>query len=876
MTNLFSNSDLKTNIPNRGTAALQSAAVDSPSATQSTSPTSIMTEKTNTNTNINDEKIVITVDGINVEAILNQIVRKNNEDQDIINIKAFSELTEEQKQAVLKYLYAKNQYEFGDQGNKKQWSDLKPDEQIAKLEATKLPAIANKFFPSELLKDIIGANRLGVELNDKATTIRSIKESYGDYLIDNYLSSNDDKKYIDAELPDEDKYMVYDGEYITKLLCAGVGKKYEKYFAEHPDEQNITINVNGKEVNINRSNIYSENPILDAQTQRDYMTHLGHTSLDYAIKAKENRLDKGYYKPGEEQKLDLEIKILEGYSKTEINDSDITPINDILTEEQLGKWNSLADGTMKERLELLKDITSTLREKFKDNPEQFAKAIRDVSCQLDNNKKSEVGYLFAKQVLCNPDNSKEVFEALAKYCYHEAKFSLDDIAAAYKLTPQRTQTVTDMVVGNGEIGEISNTISNSEAVNALDASVRRAKEEGTITEQTEIDYVSMQSQNKYISSEDRSLVGTTTREKLGEKANNYATEHAYEIQPPELAVQEYQKYLDSEETKWAASNTDAAIKAKVPSKFDKEYQTEVYNITDSAIDNNFQGKDAESRHTELIDIIQYCDKDNQQSMYENAMQSSNEAVAQYAQKAYETRYVSATNNTTTQNQTQATSTSNYQTNPISYQTQETKPQTATVSVNNTVSSAQTSKEAIEQLNLQQEADQQKLIEIISKDNTVISKLDPQAKKAVLEVYCKRLDGAQIFALFKKNPSLYSYLLKFSGEKLNLYKDQMFKILSNGSVVNMEKLAKELGIDLIKFAKQNKEFAAKVAITTKNVDFANSIIRNAAFYGLQMGSSEYFDLVRLIQKKNENLKQGEFPVYNERKAEDVISKFTFKA
>jgi tRNA nucleotidyltransferase/poly(A) polymerase len=124
--------------------------------------------------------------------------------------------------------------------------------------------------------------------------------------------------------------------------------------------------------------------------------------------------------------------------------------------------------------------------------------------------------------------------------------------------------------------------------------------------------------------------------------------------------------------------------------------------------------------------------------------------------------------------------------------------------------------------------------------------------------------------------LYSELLKYSGEKLNIYKEEMFKLLFHKSAGNMEKLAKELGINLTTFAKHNREYATEVTIATKNKDFADEILRNKAFYGLQMGSSEYFELQALVTQRNKDLTMNEAPIHSDREIEEIPPRYLFKA
>lgn len=308
------------------------------------------------------------------------------------------------------------------------------------------------------------------------------------------------------------------------------------------------------------------------------------------------------------------------------------------------------------------------------------------------------------------------------------------------------------------------------------------------------------------------------------------------------------------------------IDAEVAAETETLGKDEVFQYLQAAAGDTKQLKyflDSVHSRSDAEDIIR--DINSWASSNENLSSEAKQIYSEYAANTLTgTSTKSSANNTadSTGNDTRVMS-SNQQVNPIS-------------SEKTSASSFQTSEQAIEQLNLNIESDKQKLVEIVQHDSSVLNRLDPKSKHAVLEVYCKRLDGAEIFELFMKNTSLYSELLNLAGEKLYKYKYGMLIKLLEESPNSLLKFAKELGIDLYTFAKHNKEYASKIAIATRNTSLADSILKNVAFYGLQKGSSDYFALIQLLQKENQNKTEGERPIYANHTTIDDSAKFLFNA
>ncbi len=131
---------------------------------------------------------------------------------------------------------------------------------------------------------------------------------------------------------------------------------------------------------------------------------------------------------------------------------------------------------------------------------------------------------------------------------------------------------------------------------------------------------------------------------------------------------------------------------------------------------------------------------------------------------------------------------------------------------------------------------------------VLNQLSNTDKEKVIDKFCQNASAQQILKLIQNNPSLYSEILKSSGSKLNIFSEQIFKILiSNGE--DMVKIAKDLNINLFEFAETNKEFATKIALKTQNESFARKMLKDSVFYGILPGAKDYNDLCQLASQKN---------------------------
>ena len=158
---------------------------------------------------------------------------------------------------------------------------------------------------------------------------------------------------------------------------------------------------------------------------------------------------------------------------------------------------------------------------------------------------------------------------------------------------------------------------------------------------------------------------------------------------------------------------------------------------------------------------------------------------------------------------------------------------------------------------------QKFVEIVDKYNVQFSNYLaglPQGQRTkMIELYCKNASPAKIFTFLKDNLSFYQTILNSAGTKLNMYKDDIFKLLK-GKESNTVALATELGIDIMEYAKTNKEEAPDLAIVTKNTELARNILLNPGFYNYQPGSSVHQKLLELASspkhnKKSDNSEMG---------------------
>ncbi len=142
---------------------------------------------------------------------------------------------------------------------------------------------------------------------------------------------------------------------------------------------------------------------------------------------------------------------------------------------------------------------------------------------------------------------------------------------------------------------------------------------------------------------------------------------------------------------------------------------------------------------------------------------------------------------------------------------------------------------------------QKFVEIVDKYNIQFSNylagLSQGERTKMIELYCKNASPAKIFTFLKDNLSFYQTILNSAGTKLNMYKDDIFKLLK-GKESNTVALAAELGIDIMEYAKTNKEEAPELAISTKNSELARNILLNPGFYNYQPGSSVHQKLLEL--------------------------------
>ena len=172
-------------------------------------------------------------------------------------------------------------------------------------------------------------------------------------------------------------------------------------------------------------------------------------------------------------------------------------------------------------------------------------------------------------------------------------------------------------------------------------------------------------------------------------------------------------------------------------------------------------------------------------------------------------------------------------------------------------------EELKKIDLNSAEAAQKFVEIVDKYNVQFSNylagLSQGQRTKMIELYCKNASPAKIFTFLKDNLSFYQTILNSAGTKLNMYKDDIFKLLK-GKESNTVALATELGIDIMEYAKTNKEEAPDLAIVTKNSELARNILLNPGFYNYQPGSSVHQKLLELASnpkhnKKSDNSEMG---------------------
>ena len=172
-------------------------------------------------------------------------------------------------------------------------------------------------------------------------------------------------------------------------------------------------------------------------------------------------------------------------------------------------------------------------------------------------------------------------------------------------------------------------------------------------------------------------------------------------------------------------------------------------------------------------------------------------------------------------------------------------------------------EELKKIDLNSAEAAQKFVEIVDKYNVQFSNylagLSQGQRTKMIELYCKNASPAKIFTFLKDNLSFYQTILNSAGTKLNMYKDDIFKLLK-GKESNTVALATELGIDIMEYAKTNKEEAPDLAIVTKNTELARNILLNPGFYNYQPGSSVHQKLLELASgpkhdKKSDNSEMG---------------------
>ena len=172
-------------------------------------------------------------------------------------------------------------------------------------------------------------------------------------------------------------------------------------------------------------------------------------------------------------------------------------------------------------------------------------------------------------------------------------------------------------------------------------------------------------------------------------------------------------------------------------------------------------------------------------------------------------------------------------------------------------------EELKKIDLNSAEAAQKFVEIVDKYNVQFSNylagLSQGQRTKMIELYCKNASPAKIFTFLKDNLSFYQTILNSAGTKLNMYKDDIFKLLK-GKESNTVALATELGIDIMEYAKTNKEEAPDLAILTKNTELARNILLNPGFYNYQPGSSVHQKLLELASgskhnKKSDNSEMG---------------------
>ena len=165
-------------------------------------------------------------------------------------------------------------------------------------------------------------------------------------------------------------------------------------------------------------------------------------------------------------------------------------------------------------------------------------------------------------------------------------------------------------------------------------------------------------------------------------------------------------------------------------------------------------------------------------------------------------------------------------------------------------------EELKKIDLNSAEAAQKFVEIVDKYNVQFSNylagLSQGQRTKMIELYCKNASPAKIFTFLKDNLSFYQTILNSAGTKLNMYKDDIFKLLK-GKESNTVALATELGIDIMEYAKTNKEEAPDLAIVTKNTELARNILLNPGFYNYQPGSSVHQKLLELASGPKHNKK-----------------------
>lgn len=500
----------------------------------------------------------------------------------------------EDKLQTVAYELAKNQFMYGDPQNKKteaQWAALTPEQQMEHINATIVKVNELLESKAEELKNA-DPKKQNILISKLMTAIQTAN-SQG-------MSLNDFAQSKDVEFREQSKYDYLSGVPEEELLFNerlflnrnNLLKESVSHYLEHNNLSQDNLSLD------NLRNIIEESDLTQIDMQYEYLLHKkenGDQLSLYETKQLEvlgQIYHSEVYKAGKNS--GIEIPIVEECTISDLENTDIYSNADVSTKASMLLRNIKSvcgDNKTAIEAELKNCFNYAIQNSDYELAQQIASMMnrQGISVSETDNSAMTAARIFTIDVASAED--------AVRFDYEVSGFENKEFANV-------TRRALRHHVGEHQMRAVSEIVTD-------DVQIANANfDMGTRAKDLDI------ARDVY-----SNLYSYATQE-----TKNYVAANADKAQ----ADENVQNYVLSMYTKDNAEATQAAINAKVVTRFDKRNQTEAFSTLKTNAETLMPESDAINALNSLSDQIQYCDKDNQLAMHETIMGSKYSEVQTHA------------------------------------------------------------------------------------------------------------------------------------------------------------------------------------------------------------------------------------------------------